>query len=349
MLIQFRTSRLAGHGLYLRNGEQDFLRLTPNLVGLFQGDTRQRADIDGKRAFVERRQEAVAQRKEDAQGHHEHGNCTSQHRLLVLQRPKQGPFIIFLQPYRQEGFFRQAVSFCFSAQQVTAQHRGQGQCHHGGSKQRHDEGNAQRHQHTTFHPGQEEKRNKAHNDNQRGVQNRHTYLTRSIEHHLTYRLAFFRREHLVFPQVLPHVFHVDNGIVHQRTDGNGHTSQTHGIDAQSHVVQYQNGYYQGKRKGNQRNNRRTRIGQEQEKHDDHKDGAFIQRFLYVADGAFNEARLAEHIGRDFHILRQVLLQIGQCLLQLFRQGNRTRVGLLGYRKQYGWFSFFGSHSQFGLL
>ena len=149
--------------------------------------------------------------------------------------------------------------------------------------------------------------------------------------------------------MLPHVFHVDNGIIHQRTDGNGHTSQTHGIDTQPHVVQHQNGHHQGKRKGNQRNNRRPRIGQEQEEHDDHKDGTFIQRFLYVADGAFNEARLAEHIGRDFHILRQVLLQIGQGLLQLFRQGNRTRIGLLRYRKQYGWLSFFGSHSQLGLL
>ena len=37
------------------------------------------------------------------------------------------------------------------------------------------------------------------------------------------------------------VYH-SRGIIHQRTNGNGHTTQTHGIDGESHIVksQYRN-------------------------------------------------------------------------------------------------------------
>ena len=54
-LIQFGTSRFAGNGLYLRNGQQQLFRALSHFVALFQRDTRQRTDIDCERTFVEKK------------------------------------------------------------------------------------------------------------------------------------------------------------------------------------------------------------------------------------------------------------------------------------------------------
>ena len=66
-------------------------------------------------------------------------------------------------------------------------------------------------------------------------------------------------------------------------------------------MQRQNGNQQGKRKGDQRNHRRTDIHQEEEEDDHHKEAPLEQTILYVIDRAVDEAALAEDIGRDMHV------------------------------------------------
>ena len=128
-----------------------------------------------------------------------------------------------------------------------------------------------------------------------------------MEYHIQHRLAFADGEHAVLTQMLPYVLHIDNGIVYQRADGNSHTSQAHGVDAESHIVQYQNCDDQRQRKGYQRNDGGSCIGKEQEEYDDHEDGSLVKRFLYVADRAFDETRLTEDVGRNLYIGRKILL------------------------------------------
>ena len=63
----------------------------------------------------------------------------------------------------------------------------------------------------------------------------------SVEYHFERAEAFGFRFQTVLPQSLVYIFHVDNGIVDQRTDGYGHTSQTHRVDSQPHVVKREDG------------------------------------------------------------------------------------------------------------
>ena len=56
------------------------------------------------------------------------------------------------------------------------------------------------------------------------------------------------------------VLHIDDGVIDQRTDGNGHTTQTHGVDGQSHVVQYQYGNDERQGQGDQRDDGSTHVG-----------------------------------------------------------------------------------------
>ena len=64
--------------------------------------------------------------------------------------------------------------------------------------------------------------------------------------------------------MFPYVFHVHDGIVHQRTDGDGHTAQAHRVDGQPHVVKHQNGDQQRKREGDQRDDRSAHVAQKEE-------------------------------------------------------------------------------------
>ena len=349
MLVQFRTSCLAGHGLDFGDGKQQLFGLAPDFIGFLQRNARQGADVDGKRTLVERRQEAVSQGEETPYGHHKQGKGTAQYPTLVRQGPSQRLLVMLLQPYGHEGLLRQTFFPVVPSQQVATEYRSQCQGHYGRGEQGNDEGDAQRNQHTPFHTAQEKQRYEADYNNQGGIQNRHTHLARSVEHHFTDGLSATFRQHAVLAQVFPHILHIDDGIVYQRTDGDGHTSQTHGIDAQSHVVKHQDGHHKRERQGYQRDERGPCIGQEEEQYNHHKERPFVQGGLYIADGAFDEAGLAENIGRDVHIGRQVLLQILQGRFQAFGQLDGTRIGLFGYGDQHRRFPLLRGQSQLRLL
>ena len=111
--------------------------------------------------------------------------------------------------------------------------------------------------------------------------------------------------------MFPHVFHIHNRIIHQRADSDSHTSEAHRVNAQAHIVEHEHRHHQRERKRDERNERSAHIGKEEKEDDNHEYRAFEERILHVADGVFDEARLAEGIGRDTHIGRQVLLQVVQ--------------------------------------
>ena len=145
------------------------------------------------------------------------------------------------------------------------------------------------------------------------------------------------------------VLHVHDGVIHQRADGDGHASQTHGVDGQPHVVQRQQRHHKRQRQGDKGDERGAHVGQEEEQDDDHEDAALYERVLHVADGAFYEAALAEDVGRDLDVGGQVLLQVFQSLLQSLGQLQRTGGGLFGDCQQHGRFAPFGGQTQAGQL
>ena len=124
-------------------------------------------------------------------------------------------------------------------QQITTQYRRQSKCNNGRCKQSNDKRNTQRHQHASFHAMKEKQGNETYHNNQRGIQNRHTHFTGSVINHLQYRASLFRRKHPVLPYSFIHILHIDNRIIHQRTDSNRHTAQRHCINSHPHIMQNQ--------------------------------------------------------------------------------------------------------------
>ena len=102
VLVQFGASGLAGHGLDLGNGQQQFLGPASDAVGFLQGDAGQGADVNRERAFVERRQEAVSESEEQAEGRCEQGQGRASDYGLVVQCPVQAVAVVLLEPYGHE-------------------------------------------------------------------------------------------------------------------------------------------------------------------------------------------------------------------------------------------------------
>ena len=237
----------------------------------------------------------------------------------------------------------------FTAQQVRAEHGRQRQRHYRRGCQGGDEGDAQRDEHAPLHAAQEEQGHEADDDDERGVEDGHAHLARGVEHYLQHGQTALGRQEAVFVQAAPDVLHIDDGVIDQRTDGDGHTAQTHGVDGEPHVVEHQHGHDERQGQGDERNEGRPHVGQEEEQHDDHEDAAFDERLAHVADGAFDEAALAEDVGRYLHVGGQVLLQVLEGGFQLAGQLQRAGGGLLGHGEQHGGFAPFRGQSQLGRL
>ena len=85
----------------------------------------------------------------------------------------------------------------------------------------------------------------------------------------------------VLAQALEHVFNVDNRIVNQRTDGDGHAADAHRVDGEAHELQDDDGDEQRERDGGQGDERRAAVHEEDEEHEHHEDAAFNERFADV--------------------------------------------------------------------
>ena len=223
----------------------------------------------------------MSEREEEAYGQQEQSSRTAHHRLLMAEHPQQSYLVILTQPHCEECLFRQSVTALAAAKQIAAQYRSKRKSDNGGCKQRHDERYTKRYEHLALHTAKEEQRHKAYDYYNGGIEDRHTHLARSIEHHVEHRLALLTRQHAVLTQMLPHILHIHYGIVHKRADGNGHTSEAHGVDAQSHVMEYEQRYEQRQRQSDKRYDRRTHVGKEQEQNNHNKDGTLDERLLHV--------------------------------------------------------------------
>ena len=110
MFVEFRSAGLTAHGLDLRDAEQKLLGRAAHTVGLLQGYSRNSADRDCERAFVEGREEASAEGEE----HHHCGRqqrpYTEDYALFMAYRPVEGLFVVLLEPAYQSGFLAGLVA-----------------------------------------------------------------------------------------------------------------------------------------------------------------------------------------------------------------------------------------------
>ena len=348
VFVQFGASRFAGHGLDFGNREQQLLGAAAYAVGLLERNARERADVDRERPFVERRQETAPLREKQSQGHGEQHGQRPQHEAFAAQRPFQGRFVPPLEVAHDERIAVQPFA-AVAAQQVAAQHGGQRQRHERRGEQRRDERDAQRPQHAPLHAREEEERHEADDDDEGRIENRHPHLARGVEDHLQRSAPFGLGQAAVLAQAFVDVLHIDDGVVYQRPDGDGHTADAHGVDRQTHEFECQDRHQQRQRDRDQRNERRADVHQEEEQHDDDEHAAFVERFADVVDRTVDEPLLAEDVRRDLHVGRQRRPQVGDRGVEFFRQVERRGGGLLGDGHQHGVFGPVRGRAQFRRL
>ena len=301
VLIEFGTTRLAPHGLYLGDGEQELLGTTAYLVRLLQRDTGQRSHVDGERAFVERRQERTSQAEEGHQCHHEERYRSTQHHLAMVECPRQEAGIdLGEEAGDRRSLFLTGLSGIISQQEAT-QHRCQGECHEGRRTQCHDEGYAERCQHATLHTRKEEQGHEGGHDDERRVEDGHAHLLGGIVDDREHGALLVDGQGAVLAQALVDVLHIDDGIVHERPDGDGQSAEAHRIDGEPQCVEREDGGHEGQGDGDERDDGRAHVHQEDEEHDDHEDGPLDERALHVVDGAVDESLLTIHVGGEHHV------------------------------------------------
>ncbi len=162
-----------------------------------------------------------------------------------------------------------------------------------------------------------------------------------MEHYVDHALSLAGRKREILPQTFVDVFHVDDGIIDQRSDGDGDTTEAHGVYAETHEMEQQHAYDYGQRKRYKAHDGGAQVHQEEKQHDDYKKRPFEQRALKVAYRPRNEVALAEYVCRHFQIGRKRMLHVGKCGLYTFGKRYSALIGLFSHSNDNSRFGFDG--------
>ena len=99
---------------------------------------------------------------------------------------------------------------------------------------------------------------------------------------------------LAHPVVPMGVFQAHDGVIHQRTDGQGHAAQRHGVDGVAGDVQADDRPQDGQRNGRAGDQRHAPIAQENQNHDRHQNGADDAFLNQTVNCLAHENRLIHH-------------------------------------------------------
>ena len=105
-------------------------------------------------------------------------------------------------------------------------------------------------------------------DDERRVNHRAADFDRRVQHDLEERAR--RGQGEILPQAAQDVLHVDDRVVHDHADGHGEAAERHGIHGDALPIEHDHGREQGQRNGDERNERRAQIEQEQKQHHGHQ-------------------------------------------------------------------------------
>ena len=95
------------------------------------------------------------------------------------------------------------------------------------------------------------------------------------------------------PQPAHHIFHIDNGVVHHRTDGNDQTGQDHDIDRCAKVGKDDHGDDYGQRDDRGADQGNAPVPEEEDQHNHHQQRAEPERPQEVIERDFDESGGAE--------------------------------------------------------
>ena len=345
VFVEFGAAGLAGHGLYFRYFEEDFLYHPSHAVGLFERYARHRGDADGQRTFVEGRQEAAAEGAENDGGADEEGDHSRKHRLAVTECPGECLAVDALEEPRDGRFLLAPFQGTFRSQHVARHDRCQRHGYQQRGQQRDDEGDAERFEHASLHSAEEEERHEGDDGDESGVHDGDADFARGVVNHLQAFLPFGFGTGIVFPQPFVDILHVDDGVVYERADGDGHAAEAHGVDGMPRKAHDDDGDEQRQGHGRERDERHAAVHQEYQQHEDDEEGSLDEGVFDVVYRAVDEARLPEDIGRYLHVVRKARTELGDGRIECFGEVDGAGVGLFGDGYQHGRFAPYGGYSQ----
>ena len=338
MLVEFGTTRLAGHSPHLGRLHYYFLGLAAYAVAFLKRDAGKRGHVYCERTFVEARQEASAKGEKYYQGRHKQYTDGAEQSFFVAEHIIERTHVCFAE---NPCGLRLAVQYCHSlaaAEQEAAQHRRECKGNDCGCRKCDQKRYAERYKHPALHTCKEEKRKERGGNDKSGVEYGHTHLRRGVEYHIYGRRPVLRRQRGVLPQAFVHILHIHDGIVHKATDGNGYTAEAHGVYRYSQHIKQQHSNDYGHRQGYNGDKCRAQIHQEEEQHYYNEQSTFEQRSLQIADGVLDKIALAEDIGVYFYIGGQRFLQRSQFAVYILGKLHGAFGRLFGngyYHRRFG--------------
>ena len=193
---------------------------------------------------------------------------------------------------------------------------------------RDDEGDAERREQPPLDARKREQRQEDEDDDDGGVDNAGAHLDGGRGDDLLDAALVARAGGPVQAEAAVDVLHVDHGVVDQCADGDGEAAERHGVDRHPHDLEDDEGGEHRQRDGDEGDEGRLPVEQEDEQHDRHADQRLDQHAQQVVDRHLDERRLAElDVGR-IDAVGHHLLQLGQHRLDLARDGDGVGVGLL---------------------
>ena len=193
--------------------------------------------------------------------------------------------------------------------------------------QRDDVRHGQRRHQPSFHTGQAEDWKEDEDDDDRREHDRRPNLERGVANHVDRGPPLVVRLRRVLAQPAHHVLHVDDRIVHERADGDGHASERHRVDRGAKRTQHEHRRGERQRHRRERDRGRPQIREKQQDNDDDQYAAIAQGRDEVVDGHFDEVGLPEHPAIDRHPARQFLLERVELAIEPPRQLDGVRARL----------------------
>ena len=212
-------------------------------------------------------------------------------------------------------------------EQIGAERRGQGEGDDQRREQRDEIGETERLQQSALDPREEEERQEhQHHDRGREDDGAADLPAGAIDD-LQRRALLFSRETGVLPEPPRDVLDIDDGVVDERADGDGHPAQGHAVDRQAREAKTNDGGQQRQRNRHQRDGAGAQVGEEHEGHEHDQIGSVAQRVRQIGERELEEIRLSEQARVEPHPRRQIRPNLIEHRVELTGQRQCVDVGL----------------------
>ena len=326
VLVLLGAARPAARRDDLGEGEERLLDLAAERVAVAEGRPQGTHESDGETAFVERRQERLAQEGQDREGEAERECRPSEDERAPVQAERKRPVVGPFEEAQQPGLIRREERSVRQEQQAERGRDGEG--HEQRAREGSQIGEAQGPQEPPLEPAHHQERKEDEGDDEGREQHGPPDLGRRAEHDVEGGAPPGLGLAVLLPQPAEHVLDPDDRVVDERADRDREAAEGHGIERPPEERDHHDSGHEREGDGDRRDEGRPQVAEEEEEDDDHEDPAVPQGDRDVVDRDLDEVGLPEVLLLDDDARRQRPLQVVEDAVGLPREGEGVRPGLL---------------------